>query len=170
LIESLLQLARLDAGQEQINKVPFDLAKTATESLELLRPLATERSVTLTSNLTSLSCLGDPEKITQVITNLVSNAIHYTPAGGEVKIDTSSEQALAILTVTDTGPGIAPEHLPHIFDRFYRVESSRSRDKGGSGLGLAISRAIVNAHGGTIEIDSTCSKGTKVIVRLPFSP
>jgi two-component system, OmpR family, sensor kinase len=167
LIESLLQLARLDAGQEQFKREPFDLANVARETIQLLEPLARERGLQIISHLAPAQTRGDAERISQVILNLVTNAIHYTPAGGTITVSTESENQLAILRVADTGAGIPAEDLPHLFDRFYRVEKSRSRDKGGSGLGLAISRAIVSAHSGTLEATSTPGEGATFTLRLP---
>lgn len=167
LIESLLQLARLDAGQEQLRRDPFDLAQVARESVELLAPLAQQHEVKLITELSEALCRGDADRIGQVIVNLLTNAIHYTPKGGSVTVSTRRDHDLALLTVMDTGTGIPPEDLPHIFDRFYRVDPSRSRQKGGSGLGLAISKAIISAHSGTIEATSEPAKGTTFTARLP---
>ncbi len=170
LIESLLQLARLDAGQEEIRQMPFDLSQCATESAELLRPLANEKGIELSVQTEPTRAVGDPDKIAQVITNLLSNALAYTPSGGRVILSAAVQDQLAVLTVADTGSGIPPEELPHLFGRFYRVETSRSRDRGGSGLGLAITRAIVQAHGGTIDVRSAPGQGSTFTVRLPLAP
>jgi two-component system OmpR family sensor kinase len=169
LIESLLQLARLDAGQEQLRRDRFDLAQITRDATELLRPIAEERKLTLELDLAPVLTLGDPDKISQVVTNLVSNALQYTPHG-TVRVACRSESGLALLTVADTGIGIPPADLPRIFDRFYRVDTSRSRDKGGSGLGLAITRAIIHAHGGTIDVASPPAQGTTFTIRLPAAP
>ncbi len=170
LIESLLQLARLDAGQETLRRDPFDLAQVAAESVELLTPLAQQHEVNLVSQLRPARCRGDGERLGQVSVNLVTNAIHHTPKGGSVTVliaDAKTAEGMVLLSVADTGTGIPADHLPHIFERFYRVDESRSRQKGGSGLGLAISKAIVPAHSGTIEVSSEMGKGTVFIVRLP---
>ena len=167
LIESLLQLARLDAGQEEIRSAPFDLASVAKENVELMQGLAEERKIKLRLDGALVRAMGDADKISQVITNLVANAIQYTPAEGEVVVSTRGEGQLALVSVVDTGIGIPAEDSKHIFNRFYRVDSSRSRDKGGSGLGLAIAQAIIHAHGGTINVSSEPGKGTSFTVRLP---
>jgi heavy metal sensor kinase len=167
LIESLLQLARLDAGQEKLNLADVDLAKVAEESVAMLQPLAAEKSITLSSETQSSPCRADSERIGQVITNLLTNAIQYTPSNGKVIVRTELAGGMALVSVIDNGPGIPAEDLPRIFHRFYRVEQSRSRDKGGSGLGLAISRGIVNAHGGTLDVSSTPGEGTTFTIRLP---
>jgi two-component system OmpR family sensor kinase len=170
LIESLLQLSRLDAGQEEIRRFDFDLAQIAKEAVDLLRSLAEEKKIEMIQQLEPVRVSGDSERLAQVITNLLSNAIAYTPPGGRVTISSRSENGLAVLTISDTGIGIPAHDIPHVFERFYRVETSRSRDKGGSGLGLAIARAIVHAHGGTIELKSTAGQGTEFTVRLPSVP
>ncbi|HEX7862158.1 MAG TPA: ATP-binding protein [Verrucomicrobiae bacterium] len=168
LIESLMQLARLDGGQEHFERKWFDLARVAHDALELIEPLAHERGLKLHTELTTAQTQGDAERISQVIVNLLTNAIHYTPKGA-ITVVTGVENNFAVVRVNDTGIGIPPADLPRIFDRFYRVEKSRSREKGGSGLGLAISKAIVTAHSGSIEAVSEVSRGTTVTVRLPIT-
>lgn len=166
LIQSLLELARLDAGQEERAPVPFDLAEIGAECVELLRPLATERSVTLVPDVRPTPIRGDPDRLAQVITNLLTNAIQHTPPEGSVVLGCAAENGTAIVTVSDSGRGIAAEDLPHIFERFYRADRSRSRPEGRTGLGLAISKAIVDSHGGSIEVASS-PQGTVFTLRLP---
>jgi len=165
LIESLLELARLDAGQQQMKRMRFDLAQTARDCVTLIQPLADERHVKVFCNVPPLNCLGDPERLSQVITNLLTNAIAYNKDNGEVRVSGEVKNGTTILTVRDTGVGISSADLPHVFDRFYRVD--RSRTSGNTGLGLAISKAIVEAHGGTIEVSSQLDVGTSFMVRLP---
>lgn len=165
LIGSLLELARLDAGQEPIKRSPFDLSKTIADCVELVRPLADERGVTMSAHISPLEINGDSEKLGQVVTNLLSNAIQYNHEGGEVKVAASRDGGIAILTVGDSGCGIPAPDLSRVFERFYRVD--RARSSGNAGLGLAISRAIVVAHGGTIEVASTERAGSIFTVRLP---
>jgi two-component system, OmpR family, sensor kinase len=167
LTESLLELARLDAGQQPMKRERFDLARVARDSLELIRPLAAERGLEIKCDLNSAECLGDAERIGQVATNLLSNAIHFNRERGQVRISTRSENGSAVLQVEDTGTGIPPEDLPHIFERFYRVDKSRSRVQGRTGLGLAISKAIVDAHTGVIEVTSEPERGSTFQVKLP---
>jgi signal transduction histidine kinase len=114
-----------------------------------------------------VQCLGDPERISQVVTNLLSNAIHFNHEKGEVRVRTYQENGNAVLEVKDTGGGIPAEDLPHIFERFYRVDKSRSRIQGKTGLGLAICKAIVEAHSGTIDVTSHPGEGSSFVVRLP---
>ena len=167
LIESLLELARLDAGQEQMKRMRFDLSRTAGECVDMVRPLADERSVKVHCELPPIECTGDPERIAQVITNLMTNAIQYNKPGGEVTVQTQQRDGTAILTVSDSGNGIAAEDLPRVFERFYRADKARSTSQGSAGLGLSICKAIVEAHGGTIEVASELGAGTTFTVRLP---
>lgn len=167
LIDSLLRLSRLDSGEAATQRVSFDLAHRVREGVELVRPLATDRGIEIRCELNPAPCSGDPEALDQVITNLLTNAIHHNREGGTVRVAVGSKPGGVVLSVTDTGPGIAPQHLPRIFERFYRVDASRSRSSGGTGLGLAIARAIVDAHGGTIEVESEVGRGTCFMVNLP---
>ena len=112
---------------------------------------------------------ADDVRLRQVFYNLLDNAIKYTPEGGTVEISSEARDKHAVVTVRDTGIGIAPEHLPRVFDRFYRVDKARSRDQGGTGLGLSIARTIVAAHGGQIDVASVAEKGTTCTVTLPRS-
>ncbi|HEY3931934.1 MAG TPA: ATP-binding protein [Verrucomicrobiae bacterium] len=167
LIESLLALARLDAGQEQMKRLQFDFSKTVSDCAELVKPIAEERGVKIISELSTLEISGDSERLAQVVTNLLTNAIHYNKPGGEVRVKLESQNGLAILTVSDTGAGISAEDLPHVFERFFRADKSRS--SGNAGLGLSISKAIIEAHGGTIEVSSEEMAGTIFTIRLPLS-
>jgi two-component system, OmpR family, sensor kinase len=165
LIESLLALARLDAGQEQMKRLQFDFSKTISDCAEMVQPMASERGVKIITELSALEIAGDSERLAQVVTNLLTNAIQYNRRDGEVRVKLESQNGMAILTVSDTGRGIAAEDLPRVFERFYRADKSRST--GGNGLGLAISKAVVEAHGGTIEVASEENDGTTFTVRLP---
>jgi heavy metal sensor kinase len=167
LIESLLALARLDAGQEVLKRLPFDFSKTISDCVELVQPLADERGVKIISELSPLEITGDAERLAQVVTNLLNNAIQYNNPDGEVRVKLAAENGLAVLTVADTGQGIAAEDLPRVFGRFFRADQSRT-GAGNSGLGLAICKAIVEAHGGTIEVSSEQNVRTTFVVRLPL--
>lgn len=166
LTQSLLQLARLDAGQEPIERSPFDLAERARACVELLRPLADQRGIDIECSLASAPVVGDAGRLDQVIANLLTNAIYYNKDHGQVRVATQMEQGVALLSVTDTGPGIAAEDLPHVFKRFYRADASRGRAEGRSGLGLAICKAIVDAHSGSIDVSSHPGVGTTFVVKL----
>lgn len=167
LVESLLILARQDEGSGENAKEPCDLAVIASEGVRLLQPLANERSIRIEADLSPAPMEGDPRALPLVIANLLSNAIHHQPAGGEVKIAVRQEGGRSTLEVSDTGPGMAPEHLPHVFDRFYRIDKVRGSAGGHSGLGLAIVKAIVERHGGTVAVVSEPGKGSTFSVSLP---
>lgn len=166
LSESLLDLARLDSGDEPMRPSRFDLARVARESLELLRPLAAQRGVALLAELPIAFARGDAERVGQVVTNLVKNAIDFNRPGGEVRVTTRTEANETVLLVTDTGSGIRAEDLPHVFERFYRADRSRSGNEGRIGLGLAICKAIVDAHSGTLAVDSRPGEGSSFTLRL----
>jgi heavy metal sensor kinase len=166
LIESLLALARFDAGQEILNRQRFDFSKTIGDSVNLVQPLADERGVKVSVAAEPLEITGDSERLAQVVTNLLTNAIQYNRPGGEVRVKLESQNGLAVLAVADTGLGIAAEDLPRVFGRFFRADQSRT-GAGNAGLGLAISKAIIEAHGGAIEVASEMNSGTTFTVRLP---
>jgi heavy metal sensor kinase len=166
LIESLLELARFDAGQEVLKRLRFDFSKTVADSVELVQALAEEKRVKMASDLAPLEITGDSERLAQVVTNLLTNAIQHNQPGGEVRVKLDAQGGLAVLEISDTGKGIAPEDLPRVFERFYRADPSRTGN-GNSGLGLAIGKAIVEAHGGTIEVASELGSGAVFTVRLP---
>jgi two-component system, OmpR family, sensor kinase len=165
LIESLLELARLDAGQEPMKRERVNLVSTTLDCTKLVQPLADQRKVQLYYEVPPLECVGDAERLGQVITNLLTNAVNYNKENGEVRIAGESKNGTAIITVADTGPGIPAEDLPHIFKRFYRAEKSRT--SGRTGLGLSISKAIIDAHGGALDVISESGKGTTFTIRLP---
>jgi signal transduction histidine kinase len=165
LISALLELARLDAGQEQMKRLRFDFSKTVADCAELVCPLAEERGVKISRELSPLEIEGDSERLGLVVTNLLTNAVQYNHDSGEVKIHTQLENGMAVLTVSDTGSGIPAEDLPRVFERFYRADKSRS--SGNAGLGLAISKAIITAHGGSIDVSSEENVGTTFTIRLP---
>jgi heavy metal sensor kinase len=166
LIESLLELARFDAGQEVLKRMDFDFSRTISDSVEMVQTMADEKQVKIISSPEPLRITGDPERLTQVVTNLLTNAIQYNKTEGEVRIELKSENGLAVLKISDTGKGIAPEDLPRVFERFYRADKSRT-GAGNSGLGLSICKAIVEAHGGTIEAAGGNESGAIFTVRLP---
>ena len=156
------------AGAQATKSVePFNLATTAQNCVELLRPLAAEKGVTIHADLAEANCIGDSDRLAQVVTNLVTNAIKYNRDGGEIRVATRRENNLAVLTVADTGAGISADDLPRVFERFYRADKARSSSQGNAGLGLAICKAIVEAHGGTIQVASEPGVGTTVKVSLP---
>lgn len=169
LIESLLALARLDAGEHPMKSQRFDLANAATEQMELLSALAAVRGITLNGSLTPLVVTGDPDFLTLILTNLITNAIHYNKDGGTVDLTLQKENGFAILKVSDTGQGLEPADMDRIFERFYRADQSRSLPAGRTGLGLSITKTIIEKHHGTITVESTPGLGSCFTVRLPIS-
>ena len=167
LTDSLLELARLDAGQERLTRQKIDLSAVVEDCVKQAIPVANPRQLQFLCDFAPAEAFADPERMKQVVTNLLTNAIHYNRDGGKIRVTTSVEAHAVFLTVADTGRGISEADLPHVFERFYRADKSRS--SGGLGLGLAITKAIVTAHGGTIEVASEKNVGTKVSVRLPSS-
>jgi signal transduction histidine kinase len=166
LIGSLLELARFESGQEPLQRVEFDLAVVVADGLVLLQPLAAERGIRLRSEPTASLYRGDADRMAQVVSNLLINAIEYNHPGGEVRVTTRRTDHAVELGVWNTGPSIPAEDLPHIFERFRRVD--RSRDSSGhGGLGLAIAKSIVQAHGGVVAVRSDPENGTTFTVSLP---
>jgi two-component system heavy metal sensor histidine kinase CusS len=171
IADDLLLLARADAGQEFIRRAPFRLDAALRDVVDLFAPAAEERGIDLAlSERNDVWIDGDDCRLRQMISNLLDNAIKFTPSGGNVRVALVASDGVAELTVRDAGVGIAPEHLPRVFDRFYRADRARTRDGAGAGLGLAICRTIVEAHGGSISIISEPGKGTTIAVRLLSMP
>jgi len=169
LVDDLLTLSRLESAPDTVERVPFDVGSTLRQACEALVARAREAGLTLAVEAPSpLRVRGDPEAMRRVVDNLVVNAITYTPAGGSVRVTGVAEGAQAVLTVADTGIGIAREHLERVFERFYRVDKARSREKGGTGLGLAIVKHGVHLHGGTVDVRSRVGVGTEFVVRVPL--
>lgn len=167
LVDSLLLLAGADAGSLKIDRQPFALHEAVEECVAMVTPLAAEKKVTVESDLSPVELKADRSRISQVVMNLLSNAIRYNREGGSVRVSVKADGNDAIISIADTGMGIPPEHLPHLFERFYRVDVARSREVGGSGLGLSICKSIVDAHQGQISVTSQAEKGTVFTVRLP---
>jgi signal transduction histidine kinase len=167
LIDDLRTIALSEAGTLALHPEPTDADVLIGEVLHAFTPVAAAAGVTLTTESTGdLPILDvDPVRIREVLSNLVANALRHTPAGGTVSVDGSADARSVVLVVRDTGPGIDPALLPHVFDRFVKGAASR-----GSGLGLAIARGLVEAHGGTISVDSPAGGGTTFRVELPRSP
>jgi heavy metal sensor kinase len=167
LTDALLELSRFDANQDQIPRSPLNLAPLAHPCVERLQPFARDKQVQIHCDLQPATVLGNADRFGQVVTNLVSNAIHYNKPSGEIRVSTRLENGEAVLVVADTGQGIGEDDLPHIFERFYRADKSRSRSEGRYGLGLAICKAIVEGEGGRIEVTSRLGEGSSFTVHLP---
>jgi heavy metal sensor kinase len=170
IVESFLAISRLDAGEAQMERVNFDLAELTATTTEQMRLLADDKNVSLVCETKGVvEVEGDRARLKQVVVNLLDNAIKYTQEGGEARVRVRSENAHALLEVTDTGIGVPAEALRRLFDRFYRVDKARSRQMGGVGLGLAIVKSIVTAHGGQVTVESDEGHGSRFCVALPLA-
>jgi two-component system heavy metal sensor histidine kinase CusS len=164
IVDNLLFVARVDAAREPITRKLFDGHAAVEKIAAFYRTLAEDRHI-------AINCLGegeidaDPVLFERVVSNLVDNALRFTPDRGTIQISIIAKAGHSEVTVSDSGPGIAAEHLPHVFDRFYRADSSRSSS--GAGLGLALVKAIVDLHGGSARIESEVNRGTRVILVFP---
>jgi heavy metal sensor kinase len=168
LVSGLLALSRLDAGEMQREWVDVDLAELAASTAEQMRLMAEDRGIQLQfPTAEPMIVRGDPGRLKQVIVNLLDNAIRFTPRGGTVTLRTLNSDDCVVLEVHDSGIGIPAAALPHVFDRFYRVDEARSRDDGGAGLGLSIARSICAAHGAQIVVDSEVGRGSCFRLRFP---
>ncbi|WP_298814773.1 sensor histidine kinase [Chloroflexus sp.] len=172
LINDLHLLALADAGQLPLYRESVAPAMLINEAVRSFAQSAAERSIQLKAEVApDLPDIEvDPQRIAQVLSNLISNALRHTPAGGTINLSVVPDSAGVVFSVRDTGAGIDPADLPHIFDRFYRADRSRTRSSGGAGLGLAIARRLVEAHGGQIWATSQTGRGTTVSFRLPVAP
>jgi len=168
LSEDLLQLARLEAGRLTLSLDLCSLADVARSTVDEFAAEAQQRGLALTTRTDGeLPVTGDEVRLVQAVGNLVENAVKYTPPGGEVEVVAAAMNGEYVVTVRDNGQGIPPEELPHIWDRYYRVEGRASGGSAGTGLGLAIAAGIVSAHGGRIEVASALDQGTTFAVHLP---
>ena len=168
IVEDLLLLARAEAGQEVLEREAVRLDVLARWALDHVRPQAERKGVELALSVRPVMIDGDAGRIRQLALNLVDNAVKYTEPGGRVKMKVSSRKGFATLQVIDSGVGIEPRNLPHIFERFYMADRARSRTVGGLGLGLAIAQWIVAAHDGTIAVESKAGEGSTFTVRIPL--
>ena len=168
IVQRLFALSRLDMGEAQVERVKFDFAGLAATTVEQMALLAEEKGISLRClSKGPVSVEGDRTRLKQIIVNLVDNAIKYTPDRGAVEVIVSSKNGTAFVEVRDTGPGVPESAIPHIFERFYRVDEVHSRDIEGAGLGLAIVQSIVTAHGGTVAVHNEPTAGCRVTVSLP---
>jgi heavy metal sensor kinase len=169
LIENLLTLARADAGKAQIERSPVDAASLLLEAAEQARKLAAQKEISFDHSPFDPGplILGDAGALRRLLLIVLDNAVKYTPSGGSVALVARTEGQRLHVEVRDTGIGIAVDDLPHIFERFYRADKSRSRDSGGAGLGLSLAKWIADAHGGEIFVESSIGRGS--VFRLVFS-
>jgi signal transduction histidine kinase len=169
LVDDLLDFARLEAGTFTLSLEDSDLGLKIGEAIESMKPQARDKGVTLTAELPDGPCLVrmDPGRVGQVILNLVANAIKFTPGGGHVTVTLTCSPTLVRVAVADTGIGVAPENQARLFEKFYQVSSGTRREKGGAGLGLSIVKALVEAHGGEIGVESKLGEGSTFWFTLP---
>ncbi len=172
LVDQLLDLSRLESGDVPLDRQPLALEPLVAEVVSEIQVAGSGRGV-------QVGCVvppdlppvwADRERIHQVLFNLLDNAVRFTPAGGRVKVSASRHNGVCEVSVEDTGPGIEPEHLPRLFERFYRADPARSSKQGGTGIGLAIARSVVEAHGGHIRAQSEPGRGSVFTFDLPVAP
>ena len=170
IVESLLAISRLDAGEALMAREQFELSELVTATVDQVRLLAEDKQIALKCVADEeVQVVGDPGRLKQVVVNLVDNAIKYTRDGGRVDIAVTAGNGKAVIEVSDSGVGIPPEALPYVFDRFFRVDKARSRQMGGAGLGLSIVKSICTAHGGIISVKSREGDGSSFTVELPLA-
>jgi signal transduction histidine kinase len=168
LVDDLLDLSRIESGRWQPDPERVDVRGLAGEAWTAFADRARERRIQFTAASGDVHHVtADPEALRQVLTNLLDNALRHTPPGGRITVSLESAPGGVIVSVADTGSGIPPQHLPRIFERFYRADPGRSREEGGTGLGLAIVKHLVEAHGGRVEAQSTLGKGTTIRMFFP---
>jgi signal transduction histidine kinase len=170
VVEGLLSLSRLDTGEARSERVRFDLAELVRTTADQMSLLAEDKDIAVACEAPAgVQVEGDRARLKQVVVNLLDNAIKYTPNGGAVRLRVARAGGTALFEVSDTGIGIPDEARGHVFERFFRVERSRTRDQGGVGLGLAIVKSICTAHGATVEVESGADRGSCFRVLLPLA-
>ena len=171
LINDLLDIAKIEAGQHVQHRIPVDIGLLLEEAVTFMKGKADERGINLVTQCENLQpTQADPQGIEEILNNLITNAINYSPKGGEVTVSAKGMHDYMEIKISDTGVGIAEEELPKIFDKFYRVKDPRTREVMGTGLGLAIVKGIVESHQGTIDVESISNKGTTFRILLPTIP
>ena len=167
LVAQLLDLSRLESGAVPLDRRPFDVAEVLRRAVQESTLHANDVRVELSVGSPSPLADGDPERVHQVVANLLNNALRYSPPGGAVTVEAHQRRDHVELTVSDEGPGIPEGERARVFERFYRADSARASSSGGSGLGLAIARWIVDLHGGDIRAESRRPRGCRIVVHLP---
>jgi signal transduction histidine kinase len=170
IVRDLLDLARLEAARDSVDKQDVPVEDLFGRVVARHEREASAKNVALTTSVAPGAEIvaGDPMRLEQALQNLAANALRHTPSGGRVGLGAELHEHEMVIVVRDTGAGIAPEHLPHVFDRFYKVDPARAGETAGSGLGLSIVKAIIERHGGTIAVRSTLGQGTEFTIRLPL--
>jgi two-component system phosphate regulon sensor histidine kinase PhoR len=171
LVDDLLELSRIEAGEFRLHPEPLRLAEAVEQVLTAHRKTATEKRIRMSTDFPESlpQVVADRNALEQVLTNLVGNALKYSPEDASVAVRAVAEADRVHVSVVDTGPGIEPQHLPRLFERFYRADAGRSRELGGTGLGLSIVRHLVEAMGGRVSVDSTPGVGSNVHFDLPVA-
>jgi two-component system phosphate regulon sensor histidine kinase PhoR len=168
LIQDLLDLSKIEQHGFKLVVTELNVYEQISDVLTMLKGKMDEKNILLDFNNSnsSLTIEGDPDRLKQVFINIINNAINYTPSGGNISITILNQQRHVAVLVKDTGIGIEKDEIPRIFERFYRVDKARTRNSGGTGLGLAIVKHIIEAHKGTIEVNSEVGKGTVFTIKL----
>jgi two-component system phosphate regulon sensor histidine kinase PhoR len=169
LVNDLVELSRAESPDAQVEHTPVDLLEAARDVAARLEGRAHEKRIQVRVEGSPVRGVADPDALDQVLVNLVDNAIKYTPADGHVTVSVKATPGLARIQVVDDGPGIAAQHLPRIFERFYRVDAGRGRGQGGTGLGLAIVKHLVQRMDGQVHAESRVGRGTAFTVELPLA-
>jgi signal transduction histidine kinase len=171
LVDQLLELSRLESGDLPLSREPLRLRPLVEQVVSEIAVTRAGQRVRLDQSVPAdlPPVLADAERVHQVLFNLLDNAVRFTPQGGHVTISATRRDGSVDVAVRDTGPGIPREHLPRLFDRFYRVDTARSRDDGGTGIGLAIARSVIDAHGGRIWAESELGRGSTFTFELPVA-
>jgi signal transduction histidine kinase len=172
LIEQLLELSRLESGELPLLREAMPLGPLVTQVLSEIEVARSDRGVAMRNQMSNdlPPVDADRERVHQVLFNLIDNAVRFTPSGGAVTVTAERHNGSVEVQVADTGMGIPPEHLPRLFERFYRADPARSREDGGTGIGLAIARSVVEAHGGHLKAQSEIGKGSVFTFDLPVAP
>jgi len=164
-------MSSLESGQVKLDLAPLDISSLVDETVAVLTPECEEAGITITNEIdpTIPLVVADSDRIAQVLLNLLDNARRHTPTGGKIAVSAQCKAQMLLVLISDTGVGINSQDLPHIFERFYRADRSRTGKTGGSGLGLSIVKAIIVAHGGNIGAESTPEQGTRITFTLPLA-
>jgi two-component system, OmpR family, phosphate regulon sensor histidine kinase PhoR len=172
IVDELLDLSRIESGHWKPRPQPVKIAEVSSEIFERVAHAASTKGVALDTRLDPSASIvhADRTAVEQILLNLIENALRHTSEGGRIAVETTPAPNGVVLTVTDTGTGIPPEHLPRIFERFYRADSGRSREAGGTGLGLAIVKHLVEAHGGSVSAESIVGSGAMIKIFFPGLP
>ena len=166
-MSDLENLAKVESDNLKLNKTPINLREMTKKVLWNYEKELRDRNLSVEVEGNCSLVYADRDRIGQVLVNLISNAVKYTPDGGEIRITLSDTEDSVVFNIRDSGIGIPEAEIPYIFERFYRADKSRNRNTGGSGIGLAIVKSVVSAHGGAVDVESRLNEGSNFIVKLP---